>query len=154
VLSLTSTAFREGEAIPLAHARDGADCSPPLAWSGAPEGTVSFALVCDDPDAPRGRWVHWVLYDVPAEAKGLAAGVGKSQRPTAGGVVGTNDFGESGWGGPAPPRGHGIHHYEFRLYALDRKLGLPPGASKDELISAMKGRILAEVRLTGTYRRD
>jgi Raf kinase inhibitor-like YbhB/YbcL family protein len=154
VLSLTSTAFGDGEEIPRAHCRDGADSPPPLTWSGAPEGTASLALVCDDPDAPRGTWVHWVLYDVPAEASGLAAGAGKSQRSPSGGVAGTNDFGESGWGGPAPPRGHGTHHYEFRLFALDRKLGLPPGALKQELVSAMKGHILAEARLTGTYRRD
>jgi len=153
VLRLTSTAFGDGEDIPRAHSRDGGDVSPPLLWSGAPASTASFALVCDDPDAPRGTWVHWVLYDLPPEATGLPAGSGKTKRSSAG-VAGTNDYGEPGWGGPAPPRGHGTHHYEFRLYALDRMLGLPAGASKDELLRAMKGRVLAEARLTGTYRRD
>ncbi len=146
-MRLESTAFRDGEEIPKVHSRDGEDASPPLAWSGAPKGTASFALVCDDPDAPRGTWVHWVLCDLPADAKGLPASA-------SAGVPGKNDFGELGWGGPAPPRGHGAHRYEFRLYALDRRLGLAPGASKADLVRAMKGHVLAEAHLTGTYRRD
>ena len=152
-MKLMSTAFRDGEEIPRPHSRDGGDVSPPLAWSGAPEKTASFALVCDDPDAPRGTWVHWVLGDLPPEATALPAGAGKGKGPSAG-VPGKNDFGELGWGGPAPPRGHGTHHYEFRLYALDRRLGLARGTSKAELEAAMKGHVLAEARLTGTYRRD
>ena len=151
-MKLTSTAFRDGHEIPRPPARDGGDASPPLSWSEAPEGTKSFALVCDDPDAPRATpWVHWVLADIPASATGLPGGKGG---PPPGGVPGRNDFGEIGWGGPAPPRGHGTHHYEFRLYALDRKLELPRGATKDELLRAIEGHVLAEARLTGTFRRD
>lgn len=151
-MKLTSTAFRDGGEIPRAHARDGGDASPPLAWTDAPGETKSFALVCDDPDAPRATpWVHWVLADIPASATGLPAGKGAA---SSAGVPGRNDFGEHGWGGPAPPRGHGTHHYEFRLYALDRKLEMPRGATKDDLVRAMQGHVLAEARLTGTFRRD
>jgi Raf kinase inhibitor-like YbhB/YbcL family protein len=151
-MELTSTAFGDGGEIPRAHSRDGGDASPPLSWSGAPEGTKAFALVCDDPDAPRATpWVHWVLADLPAGAAGLP---GAAHGPSKEGVVGRNDFGEVGYGGPAPPRGHGTHHYHFRLYALDRKLGVSRGVTKEELLRAMKGHVLAEAELTGTYRRD
>ena len=151
-MELTSTAFGDGGEIPRAHSRDGGDASPPLSWSGAPEGTKAFALVCDDPDAPRATpWVHWVLADLPASATNLPSA---AHGPSKEGVVGRNDFGELGYGGPAPPRGHGTHHYHFRLYALDRRLGVARGITKDELLRAMKGRVLAEAELTGTYRRD
>jgi Raf kinase inhibitor-like YbhB/YbcL family protein len=151
-MELTSTAFGDGEEIPRAHSRDGGDASPPLTWSGAPEGTKAFALVCDDPDAPRATpWVHWVLADLPASATGLP---GAKHGASKDGVPGRNDFGELGYGGPAPPLGHGTHHYHFRLYALDQKLGVSRGVTKDELLRAMKGHVLAEARLTGTYRRD
>ena len=153
-MKLTSSAFRDGEEIPRAHSKDGGDVSPPLAWSGAPEATASFALVCDDPDAPRGTWVHWVLCDLPASTSALPAGAGEPGGPSSAGVPGKNDFGDLGWGGPAPPRGHGTHHYEFRLYALDRRLGLRSGASREELDRAIRGHVLAVARLTGTYRRD
>jgi Raf kinase inhibitor-like YbhB/YbcL family protein len=153
-MKLTSSAFRDGEEIPRAHSKDGGDVSPPLAWSGAPEATASFALVCDDPDAPRGTWVHWVLCDLPASTSALPAGAGEPVGPSSAGVPGKNDFGDLGWGGPAPPRGHGTHHYEFRLYALDGRLGLRSGASREELDRAIRGHVLAEARLTGTYRRD
>lgn len=153
-MRLESASFRDGEPIPAEHSRDGFDAHPALSWSGAPKGTASFALICDDPDAPRGRWVHWVLYDVPGSVSELRPGVAKSGRHPAGGVHGRNDFGDLGWGGPAPPRGHGLHHYEFRLYALDTKLGLPEGAGKNDVEAAMKGHVLGEAKLTGTYRRD
>jgi Raf kinase inhibitor-like YbhB/YbcL family protein len=153
-VKLESAAFRDGEPIPKNYARDGGDASPPLSWSGVPAKTRSLALVCDDPDAPRGTWVHWVLYDVPPKATELPAGVPKGERLPQGGVQGRNDFGDLGWGGPAPPRGHGTHHYECRLSALDRELGLPPGATKAQVEAAMKGHVLAEAKLTGTYRRD
>jgi Raf kinase inhibitor-like YbhB/YbcL family protein len=151
---LESASFREGEPIPKEHSRDGADSHPALAWSGAPAGTRSFALVCEDPDAPRGTWIHWVLFNVPETATGLDTGAAKGEQHPSGGVHGRNDFGESGWGGPAPPRGHGMHHYVFRLFALDTRLGLPAGASRSELEQAMQGHVLAEAKLTGTYRRD
>jgi Raf kinase inhibitor-like YbhB/YbcL family protein len=153
-VKLESAAFRDGEPIPKAQARDGGDASPPLSWSGAPAGTRAFALICDDPDAPRGTWVHWVLFDLPATRTELPAGVAKGERPAPGGVQGRNDFGDVGWGGPAPPRGHGVHHYEFRLSALDATLGLPAGATKAQVEAAMRGHVLAQAKLTGTYRRD
>ena len=147
-LKMTSTSFATGQRIPrrCAHRPEGQNVSPQLAWKGAPEGTREFALLCDDPDAPRAEpWVHWVLYRIPSSATGLQEGA------KGAGVEGRNDFGELGWGGPLPPAGHGTHHYRFRLYALKTQLGLGPGATKRMLIEAMKGRILAEVELVGTY---
>ncbi len=153
-MRLESAAFADGTDIPLEHSGDGRDASPPLSWSGVPAAARSLALVCDDPDAPRGTWVHWVLYDLPPSLTGLASGVPKLERLPGGGVQGKTDFGDIGWGGPAPPRGHGTHHYSFRLYALDAELALAPGATKAEVERAMKGHVLAEAKLTGTYRRD
>ena len=153
-MKLESSAFRDGQPIPQQYSRDGADTSPPLSWSGVPTGTRSLALICDDPDAPRGTWVHWVYYDLPPSVTSLPPGVRKAERPSSGGVQGRNDYKETGWGGPGPPKGHGVHHYNFRLSALDRELGLSPGATKAEVESAMQGHVLAEAKLTGTYRRD
>jgi hypothetical protein len=151
---LESPAFRDGAPIPATHSRDGGDVSPPLSWTDPPAGTRSFALVCDDPDAPRGTWIHWVLWDIPAAARSLAGGAGSSEKPAGGGVHGSNDFEERRWGGPAPPRGHGVHHYRFHLYALGAEPTLKPGASRAALDDAMKGHVLAEATLVGTYRRD
>ncbi len=153
-MRLESSAFRDGDPIPPAHSRDGGDSHPGLTWTGVPAQAKSLALVCDDPDAPRGTWVHWVLYDLSPDLSGLTASVARASGHAAGGTHGTNDYGELGWGGPAPPRGHGVHRYEFRLYALDATLGLAPGATKAQLEAAMKGHVLAEAKLTGTYRRD
>ena len=153
-MRLESAAFAEGQPIPEKHSKDGADASPALSWSGLPPDTKSLALVCDDPDAPRGTWVHWVIADLPATLTGLPEGVPKGERPKLGGVQGKNDFGDLGWGGPQPPKGHGVHHYGFRLYALDGALGLAPGCTKAQLEAAMKGRVLAEAQTMGTYRRD
>src|SRR6266540_1402431 len=125
--SLTSTAFTDGAAIPVKYTCDGADVSPPLAWSGAPAGTKSFALICDDPDAPRGTWVHWVLFNLPAQEKELAEGTPTSARLPNSARQGKNDFGNIGYGGPAPPKGK-PHRYFFKLYALDQTLDLPEGA--------------------------
>ncbi len=155
-LELTSRAFEQGQSIPTKHAYkgEGDNLSPPLAWSGAPEGTQSFALICDDPDAPsplRPRpkpWVHWVVYDLPAGLASLDEG------GNGGGVEGTTDFGEKAYGGPMPPPGSGTHRYFFKLYALDATLGLDPGASKADLLAAMEGHVLAEVELFGTYERS
>ena len=155
-LQLSSTAFKEGAPIPKQFTGDGADTSPPLQWAGIPEGSKSFALICDDPDAPRAEpWVHWVIYAIPTSAPGLAEGVPGDARLRfpAGAVQGKNDFGRSGYGGPAPPRGHGTHHYHFRLYALSKPLGLEPGATKKQVLAAMKGKVLEEACLTGIYSR-
>ena len=153
-MKLKSSAFTDGSPIPKKYSRDGADASPALSWSDVPAGTKSLALVCDDPDAPRGTWVHWVLFNLPPKATGLPEGVEKSERPAGGGVQGKNSWDEIGWGGPQPPVGHGVHHYEFRLSALDTLLELPPGATKAQVESAMRGHVLAQAKLTGTYRRD
>jgi Raf kinase inhibitor-like YbhB/YbcL family protein len=147
-LTLTSDAFAPGERIPRRHTGEGEDISPPLSWSGVPEGTESFALIVDDPDAPREEpWVHWVLFNLPAEARGLAAG-------SAGdGTEGVNSFGEEAYGGPLPPPGHGVHRYHFRLYALDGPLALEAGATKAELLAGLEDRVLARAELVGTYER-
>jgi Raf kinase inhibitor-like YbhB/YbcL family protein len=143
-MELTSAAFAEGATIPSAHTCDGADTSPPLAWSDVPDGTAAFAVLVEDPDA--GGFVHWVLGDIPGDLRELPAGEGDAI-----GVPGRNDFRRTGWGGPCPPSGE--HRYVFTLYALDTALDLAEGASADELRSAMRDHVLAEGRLTGVYSR-
>ncbi len=152
--SVTSPAFREGAAIPSKHTCDGADVSPPLAWSAAPAGTRAFALIVDDPDAPAGTWVHWVLYNLPGTTLGLPENVTKTdQLPNLGGALqGRNDFRRPGYGGPCPPPGP-AHRYFFKLYALDTPLGLKAGASKPDVERAMQGHVLATAQLMGTYAR-
>src|SRR5438046_3792505 len=130
-----SRAFKAGETIPRKHTRDGQDLSPALAWTAPPPGTKSFALVCDDPDAPAGTWVHWVLYGVPASATSLPEGVRPAPTLDDGSRQGTNDFRRTGYGGPCPPRG-APHRYSFRLYALDAVPGLAPGATKAARLQA------------------
>lgn len=151
-MQLTSAAFKEGENVPVKHTADGANVSPPLAWSGAPGNTQSFALVCDDPDAPRGVWVHWVLFNVPADATSLPEGVPATETLPSGGSQGKNDFGKPGYGGPSPPRGK-PHRYFFRLYALDGMLSLKAGCTRADLDAAMKGRLLASAQWMGKYGR-
>jgi hypothetical protein len=130
----------------------GHDVSPPLAWDEPPAATQSFALVCDDPDAPRGTWVHWVLYDLPAATRQLPENAGTVERPAVGGVHGTNDFGRLGYAGPCPPPGR-PHRYFFRLYAVDTLLGLAPGATRAHLEAAMRDHVLARGELVGTFGR-
>ena len=151
-LELTSTAFENGEKIPVRFTGDGDDLSPPLAWSGTPEGTQSFAIICDDPDAPRGTWTHWVAFNLSPSLHGLTEGVPTHVTLPDGASQGTNDFGRSGYGGPAPPPGK-PHRYFFRLYAVDEILPIKAGASKSQLVSALKGHTLAEAKLMGTYGR-
>jgi len=152
-MQVTSTAFQEGQAIPKKYTGDGDDVSPPLQWSGAPAGTKAFALICDDPDAPRAEpWVHWVLYDLPGDVHELPEAVPTSGSSPRGGAQGRNDFGNPGYGGPAPPRGK-PHRYYFKIYALDAPLGLKAGATKNQVEQAMKGHLLAEGQLMGTYKR-
>lgn len=153
-LTLTSTAFADGERIPELYSCDGANISPPLAWSGAPASVRGFALLCDDPDAPGGTWTHWAAFDIAADASGLPEDFPKDARVGAVRQAVT-DFKRPGYGGPCPPRGHGTHHYHFRLLALDvERLDLPAGASFNDVSSATAGHILAETALTGTYSRD
>ena len=151
-IELTSTAFQSGATIPKQYTGDGANRSPPLRWSEPPSGTKSIALICDDPDAPRGTWVHWVLFNLPAHARELEAGVPKTETLGNGAKPGKNDFGNIGYGGPAPPKGK-AHRYFFKLYALAVVVDLTPGATKAQLEGAMKGHILAEGQLMGTYKR-
>lgn len=151
-MRLASTAVRQGQRMPEAHGGDGEDRSPDLAWSEIPVETRSFALVVDDPDAPRGVWVHWVLFNLPADAVELAAGVPRAPELPSGARQGVNDSGDVGYGGPCPPRG-ASHRYFFRLYALDCALNLPPGVNRSDLDEAMAGHILAEATLMGTYQR-
>ncbi len=150
-MEIKSSAFGSGEMIPAKYTCDGADFSPPLDWSGSPAGTKSFALVCDDPDAPMGTWVHWVIFDIPPSATMLAEGITREKDLPGGGTQGINDFRKIGYGGPCPPGG--THRYFFKLYALDTMLGLKPGITKDQLLKALRGHILAEAQLMGTYRR-
>lgn len=151
-IEVTSTAFQQGNAIPQQYTGDGADQSPPLSWSEPPEGTKSIALICDDPDAPRGTWVHWVLYNLPPETRELDEGVPTTETLSSGARQGKNDFGNIGYGGPAPPKGK-PHRYFFKVYALSTELDLASGATEAELLDAMKGQVLAEGQLMGTYQR-
>jgi len=158
-IEITSSAFSEGEAIPVKYTGEGEDISPPLAWSGVPEGTKQLALICDDPDAPTPEpWVHWVLYRIPADATGLSEGIAKKAEleEPAGAVHGGNSWPEGekvGYGGPMPPPGHGTHRYYFKLYALDGQLTNAAGLGKTALLSAMDGHVIGEGRLMGTYER-
>jgi Raf kinase inhibitor-like YbhB/YbcL family protein len=148
---LTSTAFQEGQAIPRQYTCDGVDVSPPLEWSGAPSGVKSFALICDDPDAPSGTFVHWVLYNLPGEKIGFVENVPKTESVPGGGLQGWNDFKQIGYGGPCPPSG--THRYFFKLYAVDTELSLKAGATKADVEQAMSGHIVGQAQLMGIYRR-
>jgi hypothetical protein len=154
-MQITSTAFQHEREIPTRYTCEGEDVSPPLAWSGAPQGALSYALIVDDPDAPdpknpRMTWVHWVLYDIPASAKGLGEAVAASDLP-AGTRHGKNDWKRVGWGGPCPPIGR--HRYYFKIYALDAKLGDLGEPTKAKLEQAMRGHIVARGELMGTYQK-
>jgi len=146
-LKVTSSAFNEGGMIPQKHGFNDENISPPIAWSKVPEGTKSIAVICDDPDAPRGDWVHWVIFNIPPTEEGLPEGVPKQGVLQDGTVQGANDFKGFGYDGPAPP--YGIHRYIFRVFALDTLLDLETGATKRELLGAMAGHILAEGQLKG-----
>lgn len=137
--------------IPKEETCDGANHSPQLAWSSAPEKTKSFALIADDPDAPGKTWVHWVVFNLPPSARGLPENVPPQETIAGGGKQGTNDFGKLGYGGPCPPSG--THRYYFKLYALDVELPLDSSATKDKLLKAMEGHVLAEGQLMGKYQR-
>ena len=151
--TLTSASFQPNQSIPRNHTCDGADVSPALRWEAPPAGTQSFALIVDDPDAPAGVWVHWVAYDIPGAARQLPEGVPKTADLQGGGRQGRNDFGRTGYGGPCPPPGK-PHHYHFKLYAVGRLLGLPAGATKQEVLKAMGKDALAQAEIVGTYARS
>ena len=153
---LTSSAFESGKPIPDAYTVNGDDTSPPLAWSGAPEGSKSFALICDDPDAPSDDpWVHWVIFNLPGEMSQLPAGIGQQGAPE-GATQGVNSWPSEnrGYRGPAPPEGDGPHNYHFTLYALDAPLELSGEVDKNQLLEAIAGHELGKAQLTGTYERE
>ena len=149
---ISSTAFSQGETIPKKFTCVDADVSPQLSWKDAPAAAQSFVLIMDDPDAPVGTWVHWVLYDLPAGTKELPEGMEKQEKLASGALQGRNDFRKTGYGGPCPPPGK-PHRYYFKLYALDRKLDLKSGASKADLERAMEGHILGKTELMGRFGR-
>ncbi len=150
-LVLESTAFSNQELIPAKYTCDGANVSPPLKWNGAPDGTQSFAIIFDDPDAPAKTWVHWVVFNIPAETAQLEENISRDQKLANGAIQGTNDFKKYGYGGPCPPGG--THGYHLKLYALDTLLDLGPGATKQQVIDAMNGHILDKDELIGKYKR-
>ncbi len=153
-MQLSSYAFAEGEPIPKEYTCDGSNQSPPLQWEGAPNGTHSFAVICDDPDAPGGTFAHWGAYNIPAEVAYLEAGHSSPHSPSRYYQEGTNDFGRRAWGGPCPPPGHGTHHYHFRILALGvPTLEVPEGASVPEMEQAARRHVLDEARLVGLYER-
>ncbi len=147
-LSVSSKAFEQHGKIPRQYTGDGDNKSPPISWKGLPDGTRQLALVCHDPDAPMPKgFTHWVVYGIPAEASGIPEGAGMSF------VQGLNGMGKPGYIGPAPPQGHGLHHYYFWLYALGDGPELKPGLSHEALLGAIAGRVLGQARLVGTYER-
>ncbi|QDU40741.1 putative kinase inhibitor [Maioricimonas rarisocia] len=158
-LSIRSSAFAEGEPVLRRHTGDGEDLSPPLAWEGLPEGTQELVLVCDDPDAPTPQpWVHWLIYGLPADVTELPEGIpaeGEISEPVTA-RQGKNSWPSGrtvGYRGPAPPPGHGTHHYHFRLYALSEWLGLAAGIDRSALERALQGKVLATTEVVGTYER-
>jgi hypothetical protein len=151
-VKITSSAFENEGMIPAKYTCDGADVSPPLQWESIPDGAKSVALICDDPDAPMGTFVHWVVFNVPADAKQLNENVPGEEILANGAKQGTSDFGRIGYGGPCPPGG--THRYFFKIYALDAQVDLEAGASKSELLKAMEGHIVAQGQLVGKYKRQ
>jgi Raf kinase inhibitor-like YbhB/YbcL family protein len=150
--TLSSPALVAGEEIPKLHTCQGADQSPALSWHGAPAGTKQFALIVDDPDAPVGTWVHWVVYGVPNSTTELPQAVPPSETLADGARQGLNDFGKVGYGGPCPPPGK-PHRYFFKIYALDASIHLKPRASKADLLRAIEGHILGRAELMATFKR-
>jgi len=150
-LKITSSAFEEGGMIPKQYTCDGANISPPLRWTSVPLGTKSLALICDDPDAPMGIWVHWIIFNLPTNINELPESIPPQKTLENGAKQGINDFPKIGYAGPYPPSG--THRYYFKLYALDTEIDLDAGATKRELLKAIKGHILAEGQLMGRYKR-
>jgi len=150
-MRILSLVFDDNGMIPSEYTCDDADISPPLDWDVVPEGTVSFAIICEDPDAPAGTWTHWVIFNLPGGMRGLEGEKTNEKVLDNGAIQGVNDFGKIGYGGPCPSGG--THRYYFKIYALDKKLDLRIGATKKELLEAMQGHVLGEGQLMGRYRR-
>ncbi len=151
-LTVSSSAFQEGDVIPTEYTCEGQDVSPPLAWDEPPAGTQSLVLIVDDPDAPVGVFTHWVLFNIPSDSRDLPEALPTQAQLPSGAQQGKNDFGRLGYGGPCPPPGRS-HRYRFTVYALDQPLGLTVGALKKQVLDAIQGHILAQGQLTGTYQR-
>ena len=151
-MEVTSSAFAEDAEIPKKYTCDAENVSPPLSWTAPPQGTASLVLICDDPDAPVGAWVHWVVYGLPPDARHLPEGVPPNEIIEGGAKQGRNDFRRIGYGGPCPPPGP-AHRYFFKLYAVDIDLALGPGATKAEVLKAIEGHVLAEAQYMGRYKR-
>jgi len=151
-VKVTSPAFEEGGMIPSKYTADGANISPPLRWEAVPEGTQSIALINDDPDAPMGTWVHWIMWNIPPDKTELPENIPPDQKLADGSSQGITDFRRPGYGGPAPPSG--THRYFFKVYALDTKLDLPTSSTKTQLVKSMEDHILAEGQLMGKYKRQ
>jgi Raf kinase inhibitor-like YbhB/YbcL family protein len=151
VLKLTSPSYSGGSFIPEKHTCDGKDISPPLEWSDVPAGTRSFAIIFEDPDASAKTWVHWVLYNIPADQRKLEENISSLKTLPTGAKHGINDFNKISYNGPCPPGG--THRYVMKLYALDKALDLDPGAGKTELLQAMDGHILDQAELVAKYKR-
>lgn len=155
-IKVTSSAFEPGAPIPKKYTEDGQDVSPMIKWVEAPAEAKELALICDDPDAPTPEpWVHWLIYKIPFTVTNLPEGISKVEKPpeVPGAMQGKNTWPKTGYNGPAPPKGHGVHHYHFKVYALDATLNVGPGLTKTELLAAMKGHIIGEGELVGTYQR-
>jgi len=150
-MELTCTDIQEGGNIPVRFTCDGEDNSPGLQWTGIPQNTISLVLICDDPDAPVGTWVHWVLFNIPANVNTIEEGVDPVESIENDASHGINDFRKLGYGGPCPP--NGTHRYFFRLFALDTRLNLNPGCTKADLMEAMQGHVLGQATLMGKYGR-
>jgi hypothetical protein len=150
---LSSDAFEHEGKIPVTYTCDDEDFSPPLSWDEVPEGTESFALICEDPDAPSGTWSHWVLYNIPSDRTSLPSNLMPGPELAWGAKHGINDFGTMEYGGPCPPPGK-PHRYFFRMYALDEPLDLEPGATRQEVLDAMTGHMLGQAELMGHYKRQ
>lgn len=151
-LTVTSSAISEGATLPKKYTGDGADVSPPLSWSAGPSGTKSYALSCEDPDAPWGTWWHWIMFNIAPETRQVSENVPKVAALAQGVWQGQNDFHKPGYNGPAPPAGK-LHHYQFKVMALDTMLTLSADSNKDAFKKALKGHVLAEGQLTGVYKR-
>ena len=152
-MKFTSPAFEDGSVLPQRFTCDGAGVSPPFRWDEVAPGTLDFALICEDPDAPGGVFTHWLLYNIPAGTRRLEEGLAIDEVLSIGADQGTNDFGTVGYGPACPPRGSREHHYIFRLIELNKELNVRPGAKRQEIDSALKGHVLSEARITATYKR-
>ncbi len=151
-MNLGSTAFQDGQPIPISYSCEGKDYSPDVFWTDLPDGTRSLALTCVDPDAPMGDWIHWIAWNIPPDMKSLPEGIDPVDHTRF--TQGTNSWGRTGYGGPCPPPGHGTHHYIFTLYALNvDRLHLDTGARYKDLIALIEGHVLGKAILTGTYER-